>query len=131
MIARCIQLFAGFALLALVAGAPTQAYAHGGHAHPVSSKSLETAPPVIANHPVAAKPHSLSATSDRPDQPSHQKECGSCCACNGGSCQSAATLPAFAADATLRRDAPDVPYDAISPPRRAQTSLEHPPKPFA
>jgi hypothetical protein len=130
MFARCLQLFAALAFLALVAGAPSQAFAHAGETHAAAPKAVES-----AREPAAvfaeAKAYSLSAPADQSKETPHLRGCsGLCCACSGSGCQGAATLPAFAEDVALTRASPVAPYDAISPPRRAQTSLEHPPKSF-
>jgi hypothetical protein len=130
MFVRCLQVFAALAFLALVAGAPAQAFAHAGETHAASSGPVEIGHEAGAL-PAVAKSHSLSAPHDQSNETPHHRGCsGSCCACSGSGCQSAATLPAFAEDVALTRASPVAPYDAISPPRRAQASLEHPPKSF-
>jgi len=129
MFVRCLQVFVALAFLALVAGAPAQAFAHAGETHAAASNPAESARAPAAL-PAEARPHSLSAPCDQSKETPHHAGCGSCCACSGGGCQGVATLPASAADVALTRAPPVAPYDAISPPRRAQTSLEHPPKSF-
>jgi hypothetical protein len=131
MFVRCLQVFAALTFLALVAGAPAQAFAHAGETHASSFGPVESARESAAV-PAEVKSYSLSVPYDQSKETPHHRGCsGSCCACSGSGCQSAATLPAFAEDVALTRASPVAPYDAISPPRRAQTSLEHPPKSFA
>jgi len=129
MFVRCLQLFAALAVLALVVGAPTQAFAHAGETHAAESKPIESAREPAAV-PSEAKSYSLSVPYDQSKETPRHSSCGSCCACSGGGCQGVATLPASAEDVALTRASLVAPYDAISPPRRAQTSLEHPPKSF-
>ncbi len=124
MLRRLVPLVC-FLMLAFAAGVPTQALAHGGHAHPEIAAAAETARD--AQSDAHTGPQSLQSHSQPADQPVDDCHCPACHGC----CHAPALSDAAASVAPFAPRSHAVPRDDGWLVRRSGSAIENPPKTFA
>jgi len=118
--------FVCFLMLAFAVGVPTQALAHGGHAHSEVAAAAETAPTLDAQSGANTASQLLQSHSQPGDQPVDDCHCPACHGCcHAPALSEAVQIEPFA----VRSHA--APRDDGWPARRARSAIENPPKTFA
>jgi len=118
-------LFACFLTLAFATGVPTQALAHGGHAHPEIATAAEAA--LDAQSEVNTASQLLQSHSQPEDQPVNNCHCPACHGCCHAPALSEA--PGQFVPFALRSHAAS--RDEEWSARRWRSAIENPPKTFA
>lgn len=126
MLRRLLPL-ACFLTLAFAAGVPTQALAHGVHAHSEVAVATEAAPMLGAHSDASTAPQLLQSHSQLGDQPVNDCHCPACHGC--GHAPAVSEAAAQFAPFALRSHA--APRDDGWSVRRARSTIDNPPKTFA